>query len=294
MFEMLSGLGLKKGARVMDIGSQDLWLGSPSDLAQANAFIEGAGGTAFSTQQPLGRMIEAKEVYERAGFEYFCSDVDERPSTIYVDLNKLVFPREKRASADLVVNVGTTEHLANPVGGFALMHYLAKPGALLFHDVPLFGMGNHGLTNPTPKFWHALIWMNRYERIVTQVRSVDESLLDQGNFFHDYLDYFEGLAQARNLSYIVRAVLRKTHESVFIPPYDAVLPDSNGEKEANLIYGALYPFIRTGAWTEKEVLSTIDGFMVLMQKPYRASPELRRFRRFLKAAKAAAKKILRP
>jgi len=243
-----------------------------------NAFVSALGGTPFSQSTPVGRMMEAKDVFERAGLEYFRSDVDERPGTIYVDLNKLVFPVTMRDSIDLVVNVGTTEHLSNPIGGFALMHYLAKPGGILYHDVPLFGFGNHGLVNPTPKFWHALIWMNQYERISSSVRRSDESSVDRGNFYHDYMSYFEGLEQARDISWMIRMVLRKAHRRAFIPPYDAVLPESNGEKEANLVLGALYPFIKTGVWTEEEVASTVDQFVSMMGKPFRIRGKWSRLR----------------
>jgi SAM-dependent methyltransferase len=269
MFEQIRQLGLPARCRVMDIGSQDVGIGSAADLDTVNAFIRAFGGTALPANAPANGTIEAKEVYERAGFEYFRSDVDERPTTIYVDLNKLVFPAAMRDSVDLVVNVGTTEHLANPIGGFALMHYLAKPGGILYHDVPLFGFGNHGLTSPTPKFWHALIWMNAYERISSVVRRVDESSIDRGNFYHDYMSYLEGLDRAQNISWMIRMILRKVHARVFIPPYDAVLPESNGEKEANLIHGALYPFVRTGVWTDEEVASTIDEFVAMIGKPFR-------------------------
>ncbi len=278
MFQEIANLGLRRAARVMDVGSQDVWIGSTADLDVINAFVSALGGTPFSQSTPVGRMMEAKDVFERAGLEYFRSDVDERPGTIYVDLNKLVFPVTMRDSIDLVVNVGTTEHLSNPIGGFALMHYLAKPGGILYHDVPLFGFGNHGLVNPTPKFWHALIWMNQYERISSSVRRSDESSVDRGNFYHDYMSYFEGLEQARDISWMIRMVLRKAHRRAFIPPYDAVLPESNGEKEANLVLGALYPFIKTGVWTEEEVASTVDQFVSMMGKPFRIRGKWSRLR----------------
>jgi len=98
-------------------------------------------------------------------------------------------PREE---FDLVVNVGTTEHLANPVAAFALMHELCAEGGIIYNDVPLFGFGNHGLMNPTPKYWHALIWMNRYATESVRTRSIDESAVDRGNLYHDYLSYMEG------------------------------------------------------------------------------------------------------
>ena len=270
MFSDISRLGLPRHARIMDIGSQDVRLNTRQDLTVVNDFIRDCGdGEPFPVDIALPVTIEAMTVFERAGFQYLRSDVDERPGTIYVDLNKLIFPIKLKGSMDLVVNAGTTEHLANPIGGFALIHYLTKPGGLMFHDVPIFGYGNHGLTNPTPKFWHALVWMNSYQVINAAVLKMDESKIDQGNFYHDYLSYIKGLNDIKGISNIVRFVVRKTSDRVFIPPYDAVLPDSDGSKEANLVLGALYPFIMTGSFSEEEVFAGINDFLAMQGKSFR-------------------------
>jgi hypothetical protein len=269
MFKQLRGLGLKPGFRVMDLGSQDVFVGSDDDIECINGFVSSLGGIPFDKHSLVDKPVEAKAVFERAGLEYFRTDVDERPSTIYVDFNKLVFPAAMRDTVDLVVNIGTTEHLSNPIGGFAMMHYVAKPGAILFHDVPLFGWGNHGLLNATPKFWHALTWMNAYERISAAVCRTDETSIDPANFYHEYLDYMEGLDRARGISWMIRIILRKTRSGAFVSPFDAALPLSKGEKEANLLWGALYPFMKTGVWTRKEINSTIDDFLSMVGKSFR-------------------------
>lgn len=289
MFADIAKLGLPKGAKVIDIGSQDVQVMSLDDLKTVNEFILNNDGVPFPDSIKLPATIEALDVYERAGFKYLRSDVDERPKTIYVDLNRLVFPAELKATMDLVVNVGTTEHLANPVGGFFLMHYLAKPGGILFSDVPIFGYGNHGLTNPTPKFWHALLWMNAYELVDSAVRRTDESVVDQGNFYHDYLGYIKGLGDVRNISCMIRFVVRKKGNRVFIPPYDAVLPESDGSKEANLVMGALYPFVATGAISQSEAEAGVNDFLVMMCKPYRTGNVMIRSRSALKTFLIAAR-----
>jgi len=289
MFNELRGLGLKPGFRVIDLGSQDLFVGSDQELALINGFVASLGGIPFDEHSLVDKPVEAKTVFERAGLEYFRADVDERPSTIYVDFNKLVFPAVMRDTVDLVVNIGTTEHLSNPIGAFAMMHYVAKPGAILFHDVPLFGFGNHGLLNPTPKFWHALIWMNGYERISATVRRTDETSIDSGNFYHEYLDYMKGLDRARGISWMIRIILRKTRSGVFVSPFDAVLPLSDGEKEANLLWGALYPFMKTGVWTRKEINSTIDDFFSMVGKSFRTRRS--RLQLFINTMKAAARPL---
>jgi hypothetical protein len=273
MFDDIAGLRLPKTARMIDVGSQDIGMFNKVDLDRVNRFLHMYGGAQLAEPSQWPYIVEAKEVFQSAGFAYLRCDVDERPETIYVDLAKLEFPRNYRNALDLVVNVGTTEHLANPVGGFALMHYLTKVGGIMFHDVPLFGYGNHGLNNPTPKFWHALVWMNAYELIGASVKITDESKFDRGNFYQDYLSYIHGLAEAGGKSSTIRVILRKTRERVFIPPYDAVLPDSDGEKEARLVWGSLYPFICTSVYSVDDVVKGINDFMAMMGRPYRMSRE---------------------
>src|SRR4051812_43925438 len=165
MFAAMRDLNLAHGGRVMDLGAQDNYISHAGEIVEINKFIAQQSGRLLDEKMPLPKNLEAREIFERAGYKHFQCDVEKRPKTIYIDLSKLVFPSEHRSTMDLVANLGTTEHLANPVGGFALMHYLTKPGGIMFHDVPLFGMGNHGLTNPTPKFWHLLAELNGYEVI---------------------------------------------------------------------------------------------------------------------------------
>ena len=74
----------------------------------------------------------------------------EKPETIRMDLASFNIPRP-RGCFPLVVNVGTTEHSASPAATFALMHELCAKDGFLYHDVPLFGYGNHGLIEISPQ-----------------------------------------------------------------------------------------------------------------------------------------------
>jgi hypothetical protein len=258
-----------QSSNILDIGAQDVTITSLEELNMLNTFIELKKPNNALSLTHFPTIVEAKEVYERAGYRYTNIDVDERPGTLRVDLASFNIPRP-RGGFDLVVNVGTTEHLASPVSTFAIMHELCANGGYLYNDVPLFGMGNHGLINPTPKFWHALIWMNQYKLFCTQVRSADEASIDQGNFYHDYLSYFEGLSAVKNITYLIRCVFQKTHDNIFVAPFDAVFPNSDdGRSLAKLLAGSYYPFLCTGAYTEAEVIAGINAFLALNQRPYR-------------------------
>ncbi len=269
MFEEIGALQLPS-RQVLDVGAQDVSISSASELDQLNRFI--------AAHDPRGRRlslerfpatIEAREVYERAGFAYTCIDVDERPGTLRVDMARFEIPRP-RGKFGLVVNVGTTEHLASPAAAFALMHEMCVEGGFFYHDVPLFGMGNHGLINPTPKFWHALTWMNAYKIHRIAVRRCDESTMDRGNVFHDYLRYIEGLSEISGISYLITAVLGKVGSWPFVVPYDAVFNDDKaGTALAALLVGSYHPFLATGAYTESEVVAGINNFLKMNGREFR-------------------------
>ena len=194
--------------------------------------------------------------------------MDERPGTLRVDLARFEIPRP-RNKYGLVVNVGTTD-LASPAAAFALMHEMCAEGGFFYHDVPLFGLGNHGLTNPTPKFWHALIWMNGYKAHSVRARTVDETALDRGNFFHDYLDYMEGLRQLVNVSSLITVVLEKATSWPFVVPFDAVFDDdASGQALTTLLVGSYRPFVATGAYTEQEAVAGINNFLGMNGRSFR-------------------------
>jgi hypothetical protein len=217
------------------------------------------------------RTITAKKVWNASGFDYCCVDVDQRPGTISVDLQSLQYPSELANRFDLVCNCGTTEHLANPVGGLMFAHFACKVGGYLFHDVPLFGLGNHGLCNPTPKFWIRTAKLNCYDIVCASVRPCKESEYAATNFYSNDFSNIDGLADISNISWLISLAFRKTGQAVFVPPFDAIIPRSDGAKEAALIVGSLSPAIATGLFTKEAVDAAIDSAMAAIGKPYRKS-----------------------
>ena len=145
-------------------------------------------------------------------------------------------------------------------------------GGIIYNDVPLFGLGNHGLMNPTPKFWHALIWMNSYKSISVRTRLCDEAAMDRGNFYHDYLNYMQGLVNAVNISYLITVVIQKKTSQPFIVPFDAVFNDDKyGHSLAQLLLGSYYPFISTKAYSESEAISGINNFLKMNNRTFQVT-----------------------
>ena len=111
------------------------------------------------------------EVVELTDTEYCCFEVVSArhttkaayPQVHLFDLNVHSLSREKRATFDLVVNFGTTEHLMNQYNAFKVMHEAAKPGAYMFHQVPSTGYINHGYFCYNALMFKELAQANGYE-----------------------------------------------------------------------------------------------------------------------------------
>jgi hypothetical protein len=96
------------------------------------------------------------------GFRYAAVDIDGSPEALPIDLNYDVVPDEHRGRYRLVTNFGTTEHVANQLNAFKVIHDLTAVGGLMMHGVPAQGMFNHGLFNYNPKFFWMLARSNGY------------------------------------------------------------------------------------------------------------------------------------
>src|SRR5262249_30444591 len=70
------------------------------------------------------------------GFNYASIDIDGSPGSIPLDLNYDEVPAEFKGKYHLVSNFGTTEHVANQLNAFKIIHDLTAPGGLMFHVLP--------------------------------------------------------------------------------------------------------------------------------------------------------------
>jgi SAM-dependent methyltransferase len=240
-------LGFDLGPRIIDVGSQEVHIQSAEDLATLNAAISNRGGEGLAV--PLPASLEAVEVFKCAGFDYWRCDVDGRPNTVSIDISTMAFPHELKGNFDYVGNAGTTEHLANPTAGFALIHYLCKPGGIMFHDVPVAGFDNHGLNNPTLRFWHHMIWMNGYSVVDFQVVPVE--LANPRDAVDRSWTYMRGTETLRGRSAMARVALRKVEDHAFLPPLDVPLRVP-GKAIQKLLLESLRPFVAAGTYTEAQ------------------------------------------
>jgi Methyltransferase domain len=167
--------------RVIEIGSQQLddsFLASTDLLDQAGQIF---GGTKVDLGSPSGADFAASAPSSRPfwtsiGFEYATIDLDARHDAVQLDLNTDQVPEKLRQQFDLVVNTGTTEHVANQAQAFRIIHDLTRVGGVMFHEVPA-GSWNHGLINYTPKFFLLLHKQNDYAQVYMRERTDDDMFI---------------------------------------------------------------------------------------------------------------------
>jgi hypothetical protein len=221
-------------ARVVEIGAQMFNAGTPH--ATISRFIK-RWRPAFDDHETETRFptspyfyCYAADVWRLAGFDYASYDVtDDAPGCRLFDLNFGDVPAPDRGTADIVTNLGTTEHVANQLNAFRAIHDLLKIGGVAIHQVPFTGMLNHGLFNYHPKFFFSLTVNNRY-----RLRHVEFSGpklhadLGEGNtvFEGDRLRSApncpgtEAWADITTHSGMVMLVIERRYDDPFVPPVD--------------------------------------------------------------------------
>ena len=181
IFELLTKLRtaghLHPHSAIMEIGAQQLsqdFLAHPEKLAQLAAL--------FGVEQPLalpppkpshivhGELVHlahdappARDFWLWLGFDYAAIDIDGSPDAIPLDLNYDRVPASVAHKYDLVTNFGTTEHIANQLNAFKVIHDLTRTGGIMLHQLPVQGMLNHGLINYNLKFFWMLARSNGYK-----------------------------------------------------------------------------------------------------------------------------------
>jgi SAM-dependent methyltransferase len=229
----------KRPGSVMELGRQQL----------ANSFLEAtteliALGEAFGVSglpelpKPLethiahgnlqylrGDAPDAAPFWKWLGYRYAAIDVDNSEGVLALDLNYDSAPREHIGKYDLVTNFGTTEHLANQLQAFKVIHDLTAPDGIMIHSLPAGGMINHGLVNYNPKFFAFLSRSNRYRTLYFDFRSYPEhpySLPDHVvNMCAPFeANYAKRSAHFRIVDGSIVVALQKVEDMAFVPPLD--------------------------------------------------------------------------
>lgn len=268
VFELVEAGRLSRGARIFDLGSQDAFLTAewmPLLHQRIGEVFPELGAKVF---EPTALTFPVRELFEFLGFHYVCTDVDRRPGTMYVDLHWPVLDPQYVESFDLVCNHGTSEHVLDVIKVFATLHALAKPGGLIWHTVPCYGLGNHGFVNLTPKFWAALISVNRYAPLMGKVSMVSRDVLDLNQFYMETHDFLEGAREAADLpAAMTQLIVRKPDDAIFFPPLDFY--DWTSSITADMVWASVRSYCGLGAWSLTKTVADVNAHLAGAGAAYR-------------------------
>jgi len=222
------------GAAVIEIGAQQLddsFLGAKNDIAAIGRFFGiTSPPPAFAWTGPrsdtnvLAGAPLAREFWTWLGLSYASIDIDGSPGSIPLDLNYDEVPTAFIGKYDVVTNFGTTEHVANQLQSFKIVHDLATPGGLMLHVLPTSGGLNHGLVSYNPKFFWMLGRSNGYKiAFMTMGQSERNSGLPQNLL--EFLALYEpqaadDFAAFRMPVTSIVVALQKVFDTPFVAPLD--------------------------------------------------------------------------
>src|SRR5580700_7627264 len=225
---------IPNGSAVIEVGAQQLdetFLGAKSDIAAIGRFFGITSppppfawtGPRSDTNVLAGAPL-AREFWTWLGLSYASIDIDGSPGSIPLDLNYDEVPTPFIGKYDVVTNFGTTEHVANQLQSFKIVHDLATPGGLMLHVLPASGGLNHGLVSYNPKFFWMLGRSNGYKiAFMTMGQSERNSGLPQNLL--EFLALYEPQAEKDFAAFrmpvtSIVVALQKVFDTPFVAPLD--------------------------------------------------------------------------
>lgn len=97
-------------------------------------------------------------------------DLHGGPEALRLDLNR---PVKLERRFDLVMNLGTVEHVFNVAQALETIHDHTHPGGLMLHGMPMSGWLDHGFYSFNPTFYFDLARANRYEVVSAVYAELD-------------------------------------------------------------------------------------------------------------------------
>jgi hypothetical protein len=227
LVKLLEERRIRPGGAVMEIGAQEI-SGSfleQRDLLPVIARLHGVGAPCpLPEVAGEGHPAPARLFWSWLGYRYACIDLDGTPGALPLDLNHAAVPVRHRRRYQLVTNFGTTEHVANQLNAFKVIHDLTATGGVMLHNLPAQGMFNHGLVNYNPKFFWLLARSNRYRLLHFSFNTGADGYALPANIL-DAMTPFDADGVKRLESYRgtdcgLVVALEKTSRAPFVAPLD--------------------------------------------------------------------------
>jgi len=228
---------LTPGGAIIELGSQQLGstcLAQPDRLAQLGQLFGINKPLPLPPQEPWQQDMQggehildpeapaARDFWRWLGFEYAAIDIDGSEGSIPLDLNYDSVPPEAKGKYNLVTNFGTTEHIANQLNAFKVIHDLTAPNGIMIHEVPTQGMWNHGLINYNFKFFWMLSRSNGYKIIHADFLPSEAPSQFPDNIA-EFLTYTRLMGTPKSFDYQapdagLLVMMQKSFDIAFVPP----------------------------------------------------------------------------
>jgi hypothetical protein len=168
-----------------------------------------------------------------------------------MDLNYDEVPAEHKGKYALVTNLGTTEHAANQLNAFKIIHDFTAPNGVMIHTLPFQGFSAHGFMSYSMQFFWMLCRSNLYRVIDVNLTfwnryKIPENVVQFAKENSAIFQEKDHIAQQEFQDVGVIVILQKPCDIDFVPPIDV----ANGTKTND-------PVMRKRYWTvlDTEALS---------------------------------------
>lgn len=210
---------IPNGARVLDFGSQNFYGGITEDAGKA--LFSTFGRPEAYRLELFADKTKIEDLMAALGFDYVAFDMFDAGRTQKFDFNYDSLPRSLRGQFDLVLNLGTSEHVANQFNLFKTAHDALKVGGVLYNFNPFFGAQDHGLFNYHPKFFTTLIYNNAYQPLYWDFSHIFTANEDG---YHNVSGAVNGAEWEGTQpgAALMNVIAKKTTDDKFMPPTDAV------------------------------------------------------------------------
>jgi hypothetical protein len=241
-------------ASIIEIGAQQLansFLEAPQKIEAAGRCFRANGDLSLPDPTPSfivhGRTEHldaaaplARDFWRWLGFDYASVDIDESPGSIPLDLNYDDAPASAVGKYQLVTNFGTTEHVANQLNAFKVIHELTAIGGVMWHHLPAQGMLNHGLVNYNPKFFWMLARSNGYKLVYLNYSGPSIYYELPANIIDNVVAFDPGVRERLKDVRVSDAGVVVALQKVFDIPFVAPLDVTTGATTNNSVLAARY------------------------------------------------------
>jgi hypothetical protein len=244
----------KPGCRILDVGAQNLYnatIESIRSLVQkhgritddAEFCIAAHNLSYYSTPRPNERTAYISELLDLTDLQYMAYDICPAPRTNILDLNHTQLPERLHGTFDVVLNMGTTEHVFNQLNSYQFIHDAMATGGIAFHQLPSIGWINHGYFTYHKVFFDGIINANNYEVLDLWYNPAGRTDIDFANM--DVRDPEKPLQpygatspeQPRSVAnYNLNVVVRKRHAAPFALGYELTGAHANMSESINPVF----------------------------------------------------------